>query len=105
MLFGSNLRKYRKAHALSQEELAEAAEVSVKHIGALESGSSFISAELLETFCDVLNVSPHLFFVDESSSVLAPVALIQVEQIIRGRMNQTASTICQEVRQKILTLS
>ncbi|MBR5965563.1 MAG: helix-turn-helix transcriptional regulator [Treponema sp.] len=101
-LFGANLRKYRKERSLSQEELAEKAGVSVKHIGALESGSSFVSAELLQTFCSVLGVQPNLFFSDEKSLDLNGFPLHAVEQIVRGRLNQSASIISNEIKQKIM---
>ncbi len=104
-LFGANLRKYRKERALSQEELAEKADVSVKHIGALESGSSFVSAELLQTFCSILNVPPNFFFADESSIDLNGFPLYVVEQIVRGRLNQSASIISQEIKQKIMAFA
>ena len=104
-LFGANLRKYRKERSLSQEELAEKAGVSVKHIGALESGSSFVSAELLQTFCSVLGVQPHSFFMQEGAYDFGSVPFSQIEQIIRGRMNQSASIICHDVGQKLMALA
>ena len=104
-LFGANLRKYRKERSLSQEELAEKAGVSVKHIGALESGSSFVSAELLQTFCSVLGVQPHSFFMQEGAFDFGSVPFSQIEQIIRGRMNQSASIICNDVGQKLMALA
>ena len=104
-LFGANLRKYRKERALSQEELAEKADVSVKHIGALESGSSFVSAELLQTFCSFLGVQPHSFFMQEGALDFGSISFDQIEQIIRGRMNQSASIICHDVGQKIMALA
>ena len=104
-LFGANLRKYRKERALSQEELAEKADVSVKHIGALESGSSFVSAELLQTFCSFLGVQPHSFFMQEGALDFGLISFDQIEQIIRGRMNQSASIICHDVGQKIMALA
>ncbi len=61
-LFGTNLRARRKACNLSQEELAEKANVSAKHIGALESGKSFVSADLLDTFSALLHVPVAAFF-------------------------------------------
>ena len=61
-LFGKNLRSCRKLRGLSQEQLAEKVNVSAKHIGALESGSSFVSAALLEQFSAVLHVPLTAFF-------------------------------------------
>ena len=104
-LFGANLRKYRKERDLSQEELAEKADVSVKHIGALESGSSFVSAELLQTFCSILNVPPNFCFADEKSLDLNGFPLSQIDQIVHGRLSQTAASISHDIKQKILALA
>jgi transcriptional regulator with XRE-family HTH domain len=62
-IFGSNVRKFRKSRDMSQEELSEAAGVSVKHLSNIEIGSRFISANLLERLCDVLEIPPQALFV------------------------------------------
>ena len=104
-IFGANLRKYRKERSLSQEQLAERAGVSVKHIGALESGSSFVSAELLQDFCAVLGVPAHFFFMEESSIDLAGFPLGQIDQIVHGLLIRDANIISNEIKQKILAFS
>lgn len=66
-LFGQNLRTLRKQNGLSQEELAEKTNVSAKHIGALETGSSFVSSDLLERFSELLDQPVAAFFVDPTA--------------------------------------
>lgn len=104
-LFGRNLRKYRKERSLSQEALAEMAGVSVKHIGALEGGSSFVSAELLQTFCAVFKLPAHSFFLEEGSLSLQDFPMEQIDQIVRGLLLRDANIISNEIKQKILAYS
>jgi len=50
---GRNIRKFRLANKLRQEDLAEKADLSVNYIGMLERGEKIPS---LETFIDIVNV-------------------------------------------------
>ncbi|MEE1182454.1 MAG: helix-turn-helix transcriptional regulator [Treponema sp.] len=47
-IFGENVRNYRRKQNLTQEKLAELIDVSPKHLGVIERGDAFVSAELLE---------------------------------------------------------
>lgn len=68
-IFGNNLHSYRKLRGLSQEQLAEMLDISVKHLSTMETGKVFASAELLEHISKVLNVSiSALFFTPEEKS-------------------------------------
>lgn len=69
-IFGNNLHSYRKKNGFSQEELSEKLEISTKHLSDLETGKSFVSAELLEIISQVLHVSPSaLFYTPEEKSI------------------------------------
>jgi len=61
-VFGKNLRYYRKLKRLSQEELSEKVDITAKHLSAIETGSSFVSAELLESLMRTLEVSASALF-------------------------------------------
>ncbi|MBR6767776.1 MAG: helix-turn-helix transcriptional regulator [Clostridia bacterium] len=50
---GRNIRKFRLANKLRQEDLAEKTDLSVNYIGMLERGEKIPS---LETFIDIVNV-------------------------------------------------
>ena len=61
---GRNIRKYRMAQNLRQEDLAEKTGLSVNYIGAIERGEKLPS---LETFIDIvntLNVSADILLCD-----------------------------------------
>jgi len=47
-VFGANLKLYSKAKRLSQKQLSEKANISVKHLSYIERGMNFVSADLLE---------------------------------------------------------
>ena len=68
-IFGNNIHSYRKRRNLSQEQLAEKLDISVKHLSTLETGKVFASAELIETIALVLEVSvAALFYSPEEKS-------------------------------------
>lgn len=56
---GKNLRALRKQLGLSQERLAELAELHRTYIGAVERGEKNISAKNIEKIAGVLGVEPH----------------------------------------------
>ena len=69
-IFGNNLHIYRKKQGISQEKLSETLDISTKHLSDLETGKSFVSAELLENISQVLHISPSaLFFTLDEMSV------------------------------------
>ena len=61
-IFGINLRHFRKLNNLTQEELSEKLEVTAIHLGRIENGKSFVTAELLDSLCLIFNISPATFF-------------------------------------------
>lgn len=101
-LFGKNLRKYRKNSGLSQEQLAEKAGVSAKHIGSLETGSSFVSAELFETLCSILKVRAQFFFVEEDEILVEQFPLNLIDDVVKKHLARTDKSIRKELKSKIL---
>ena len=49
---GQQIRKIRKAHGMSQEELAEKVDISVTHMSHIETGNTKLS---LSVFVDIAN--------------------------------------------------
>ena len=69
-IFGNNLQLYRRKKGFSQEKLSEELDISTKHLSDLETGKSFVSAELLESISQVLHISPAaLFYTPEEKSI------------------------------------
>ncbi len=61
---GKNIRRYRKQKNMSQETLAERAEVSTNYIGMIERGEKVPSLETFIKIVNTLEVSSDLLLVD-----------------------------------------
>ena len=53
---GQRIRKYRKAHRLSQEQLAEKVGISVTHMSHIETGNTKLSLPVLVDLAEALTV-------------------------------------------------
>jgi transcriptional regulator with XRE-family HTH domain len=58
-----NLRMLRRAKGLSQEELADRAEINRNYVGMLEREEHAATVDMLEKLADILEVDPIEFFV------------------------------------------
>jgi transcriptional regulator with XRE-family HTH domain len=54
---GLNIKKYRKAKGLSQNQLAELVDLSREHLACIEIGKEFISLRKLFLIADILKIS------------------------------------------------
>ena len=61
---GKNIRKYRLAKKLRQEDLAERAELSTNYIGMIERGEKMPSLETFIAIVNVLGVSADVVLAD-----------------------------------------
>ena len=68
-LFGLNLKRFRKKIHLSQDQLAEKVDISVKHLSKIERGLTFVSADLLERLSGNLGVSIAQLFCMENEII------------------------------------
>ena len=62
--FGKNLRRARRQKDYTQEQLAEAAEISVEFLSNIERGINAPSFETIERLSKVLRVPAKVFFED-----------------------------------------
>lgn len=53
---GQRVRKYRKAHKLSQEELAELVGISTTHMSHIETGNTKLSLPVCVALADALQI-------------------------------------------------
>ena len=65
-IIAKNVKKYRKMNFLTQEELAEAADVSNTYIANIECGQTWISDKTLEKIADALHLEEYLLFIPET---------------------------------------
>ena len=62
-VFAANLRRFRHAKGLSQEELAYEADVNRTYLSKLEKGETYVGLEIIGKLSDVLGVEPGDFLV------------------------------------------
>ena len=65
-IIAKNVKKYRKMNFLTQEELAEAADVSNTYIANIECGQTWISDKTLEKISNALHLEEYLLFIPET---------------------------------------
>ncbi|MDR2596538.1 MAG: helix-turn-helix domain-containing protein [Treponema sp.] len=98
-VFGENLKLYRKAKKLSQEQLSEKVGISVKHLSAIERGLNFVSADLLEKLAISVEIPVFYFFVNEKEIFCNDVMLNTISGIIEKNMIKTIEDIKYDIRQ------
>ena len=86
LLFGQNVKKYRKQMGLTQEQLSEKLGISQKHLSIIETGTQFASASLIGRISKELKVSPGDLFGGSSDEVLNEIKMMR-EVIVSMLMN------------------
>jgi transcriptional regulator with XRE-family HTH domain len=61
-LLGARIREIRKAHGLTQEQLAEMVDIEQKHVSRIELGKNYPTIDRLEKMATALNVPLISFF-------------------------------------------
>lgn len=89
---GKNIRKYRLAKKLRQEDLAEKAELSANYIGMVERGEKIPSLETFITILNALDVSADMILAD----------VVSTGYIVKNSMlNEKLSKLSNDDREKI----
>lgn len=76
-LFGRNVRKFRKAARLTQEQLSERLGISQKHLSTIETGTQFASAQLIEKISNELEIPPADLFGGSSGEMKSQLEKMQ----------------------------
>lgn len=98
-VFGLNLKFYRKQKKLSQEQLSERLAITPKHLSSIETGSAFVSADLLEKLTQILEVSAaDLFYCGEKTAKDASLFNL-VSHIVEKELTKTVESIKIELKQ------
>ena len=82
-IIAQNVKKYRKLNNLTQEALAEAAEVSNTYIANIECGQSWISDKTAEKIAQALHIEEYLLFVPEEEDSLNSDAIKERQKMIK----------------------
>ena len=99
-IFGENLKFYRKAKRLSQEQLSEKVDISVKHLSSIERGLNFVSSDLLEKLASSVEIPVCYFFVNEKELFFNESMLNTIDGIIEKKLIETIEEIKSDIRQK-----
>jgi len=97
-IFGENLKFYRKTKRLSQEQLSEKVNISVKHLSSIERGLNFVSADLLEKLALSVGVPVFHFFIEKREITYSDAMLDTIENIIEKQLIKSIEDIKFEMR-------
>ena len=92
-ILGENLKLYRKAKKLSQEQLSELLGISVKHLSSIERGLTFVSADILEKLSASIDVPVFYFFVDQKGVFWNDAMLNTINTIIEKNLQKAIEEI------------
>ena len=97
-LFGLNLKRLRKNNRLSQDQLSEKVNISVKHLSKIERGLTFVSADLLEKLSYSLNVSIAQLFCTENENIYDENVLKKFDRITEKHLIRAMEGIKGDIR-------
>jgi transcriptional regulator with XRE-family HTH domain len=97
-ILGANIKYYRKKQHLSQEQLAEKLEITPKHLSTIETGATFVSAELLEKLSQLLIVSASALFYSVDDVKVDDSLFGKIDQIIDKECEKTSNMIKTQIR-------
>jgi transcriptional regulator with XRE-family HTH domain len=92
-IFAANLRYNRREKGLTQEKLAEMADMSLRYLAMLELGNSFPSGEMLEKLSKALDIQAFQLFYPSSTP---EGAMLHLEQSIIANIEKVVSTVLKQ---------
>ena len=92
-VFGKNLKYYRKEKKLSQEQLSEKVDITVKHLSEIERGIVFASANLMEKLSEKLAIPVFVLFLTDNIIYYDNIMLTRIEKEIVQNIEYTMDNI------------
>ena len=99
---GQRIRKIRKAHGLSQEELAEKVDISTTHMSHIETGNTKLSLPVLVDIAATLEVRTDALLNDGSATT--GTALDEIATVLERCSAQEAKLIADIVKSAKLSI-
>ena len=100
---GQKIRKVRKAHGLSQEELAEKVNISTTHMSHIETGNTKLSLPVLVDIAAALEIRTDDLLSD-SPTASASTALSEISAVLDGCSAQQSKVIADIVKAAKLSM-
>lgn len=94
---GQQIRKIRKAHGLSQEELAEKVNISTTHMSHIETGNTKLSLPVLVDIATVLDVRTDDLIYDNPVTSISTV-LDEIAEVLEHCTTNEAKVIVDVVK-------
>ena len=100
---GQRIRKIRKAHGLSQEELAEKVDISTTHMSHIETGNTKLSLPVLVDIASALEVRTDELL-NDGSAVTTGTALDEIATVLERCTAQEAKVLAEIVKAAKLSI-
>ena len=100
---GQNIRKIRKAHGLSQEELAEKVNISTTHMSHIETGNTKLSLPVFIAIATALEVRTD-DLLDNSTTATTSTSLDEIATVLDHCSAQQAKIIVDVVKATKLSM-
>lgn len=100
LLIGSNIRRYRKANNMTQEQLAEKVGVSTSFCANIERGGRSMSIQVLTKFAKALHVSVDSLLLDPSELENSHVENIRS---LLSQSNEQTSALAEDIVRLLVT--
>jgi transcriptional regulator with XRE-family HTH domain len=98
-ILARNFKVNRRKLGLTQEQLAEKADVSTHYIAMIETCNKYPKPEMLERLAKALEVEPHQLFsvsdtLDEPLERLRQAIVTDMKQVVREAIQETLADTC-----------
>lgn len=100
LLIGSNIRRYRKANNMTQEQLAEKVGVSTSFCANIERGGRSMSIQVLTKFAKALHVSVDSLLLDPAELENSHVENIRS---LLSQSNEQTSALAEDIVRLLVT--
>jgi len=101
-ILAANIKENRRKMGLTQEKLAEMANMSLHYLAMLESANKFPSGEMLEKLAHVLNIQTYQLF---TPTATPEGALLHLEHSIVANIgNVVSETIVNDMQQAMIDM-
>ena len=100
-ILAANLKEYRRKSGMTQEELAEKANVSTHYIAMIETCKKYPKPDMLEHIAKTLEIEPYKLFSfisdpNEPFELLHQKIVIDMKQIINEALDKAMNSLSQK---------